>query len=372
CARPSAERATSCPAPRGCCERRRPDRCRRRQPGLRALRVRASGRSRLHQCRPGGDTRRVARRAARCRCCGGGHGTPARTGSRRRGPRTQPAVAGHLPRDATAVRLLRRRRCRMPRVAPGTRVTARAGRWHARTAGGEGAAHGLEQPATYRRQRIAGRYRRRRTGVLRAQLRRTNGAGDTGHGHPRRGIPRGGRRRAAVRCAVPSRAFGHGGRAAVAQLPFGGQRMSADGRAPGDGAFDLLPAIDVRDGRTVRLRQGDYARETRYDDAPLALAARYADAGARWLHLVDLDAARAGGYTLATLLARIVGDTRLQVQTGGGVRCEGDVAALLDAGASRVVVGSLAVREPERVAGWLHRFGPERITIALDVRQDRA
>ena len=148
--------------------------------------------------------------------------------------------------------------------------------------------------------------------------------------------------------------------------------MSADGRAPGDGAFDLLPAIDVRDGRTVRLRQGDYARETRYDDAPLALAARYADAGARWLHLVDLDAARAGGYTLATLLARIVADTRLQVQTGGGVRCEGDVAALLDAGASRVVVGSLAVREPERVAGWLHRFGPERITIALDVRQDRA
>ena len=148
--------------------------------------------------------------------------------------------------------------------------------------------------------------------------------------------------------------------------------MSADGRAPGDGAFDLLPAIDVRDGRTVRLRQGDYARETRYDDAPLALAARYADAGARWLHLVDLDAARAGGYTLATLLARIVADTRLQVQTGGGVRCEGDVATLFDAGAARVVVGSLAVREPERVAGWLHRFGPERITIALDVRQDRA
>lgn len=137
-------------------------------------------------------------------------------------------------------------------------------------------------------------------------------------------------------------------------------------------AFQLLPAIDVRGGRVVRLRQGDYAQETRYDDAPLALARRHADAGATWLHLVDLDAARAGGYTLAPLLAQVVGDTGLQVQTGGGVRGEREVATLLGAGAARVVIGSLAVREPVLVAGWLHRFGPERITIALDARQDEA
>ena len=91
----------------------------------------------------------------------------------------------------------------------------------------------------------------------------------------------------------------------------------------------VYPAIDVRDGRVVRLRQGDYAAETRYPETPLALARRYAEAGARWLHLVDLDAAKAGGYTLAPLLAEIVRETGLQVQTGGGVRSRADVEALL-------------------------------------------
>lgn len=134
--------------------------------------------------------------------------------------------------------------------------------------------------------------------------------------------------------------------------------------------YVLYPAIDVREGRVVRLRQGDYAQETRYADDPLALASRYAQAGARWLHLVDLDAARLGGYTLAPLLAALKSSTRLKVQTGGGVRSEADVEALLAAGADRVVVGSLAVREPGRVAAWIARFGAERITVALDTRRD--
>ena len=134
--------------------------------------------------------------------------------------------------------------------------------------------------------------------------------------------------------------------------------------------FQLYPAIDVREGRVVRLRQGDYAQETRYADDPLALASRYAEAGARWLHLVDLDAARLGGYTLAPLLDGLKRSTRLKVQTGGGVRSEADVEALLAAGADRVVVGSLAVREPGRVASWIARFGAERLTIALDTRRD--
>jgi phosphoribosylformimino-5-aminoimidazole carboxamide ribotide isomerase len=134
--------------------------------------------------------------------------------------------------------------------------------------------------------------------------------------------------------------------------------------------FTAYPAIDVRDGRVVRLVQGDYDRETRYAADPFALAMRYADAGARWLHLVDLDAARAGGYTLAPLLRRIAEDGRLRVQTGGGVRDEAAIAAILDAGASRVVVGSLAVREPERVIEWLRTFGADRITVALDTRRD--
>ena len=128
----------------------------------------------------------------------------------------------------------------------------------------------------------------------------------------------------------------------------------------------LYPAIDVRDGRVVRLQQGDYARETRYADDPFELASRYAAQGATWLHLVDLDAARDGGYAQADLLARIKSATTLKVQTGGGIRDEAGVDALFAAGADRVVVGSLAIREPERVKGWLARYGAERLTLALD------
>lgn len=135
-------------------------------------------------------------------------------------------------------------------------------------------------------------------------------------------------------------------------------------------SFILYPAIDVRDGRVVRLRQGDYARETRYEAAPLELARRYEAQGAQWLHLVDLDAARAGGYTLRPLLDAIKRGTSLRVQTGGGIRSEADLQALLDAGADRVVVGSLAVEQPEIVRAWLQAYGGGRITIAMDARCD--
>jgi len=134
--------------------------------------------------------------------------------------------------------------------------------------------------------------------------------------------------------------------------------------------FTVYPAIDVRGGRVVRLRQGDYAQETQYGGTALAIAQRYTEAGASWLHLVDLDAAREGGYTLGPLLRELARDRRLHVQTGGGVRCADDVQTLLDAGAERVVVGSLAIHAPEQVLGWITRFGSERITIALDTRRD--
>jgi len=136
--------------------------------------------------------------------------------------------------------------------------------------------------------------------------------------------------------------------------------------------FTVFPAIDVRGGSVVRLLQGDYARETRYGDDPLAQAVAYAQAGAEWLHLVDLDAARAGGYTLSALLPRIRHEAGLKVQTGGGIRGERDLVALLEAGAERVVIGSLAVREPKLVEGWLRRYGAGRITVALDTRCDEA
>ena len=134
--------------------------------------------------------------------------------------------------------------------------------------------------------------------------------------------------------------------------------------------FTVLPAIDVRSGAVVRLNQGDYDRQTVYGDSPIDAIVGYAEAGASWLHLVDLDAAREGRYTLTPLLKEIGARTSLLVQTGGGVRSESDVETILAAGAARVVVGTLAVREPGRVIKWLRTFGPERITLALDARCD--
>jgi phosphoribosylformimino-5-aminoimidazole carboxamide ribotide isomerase len=132
--------------------------------------------------------------------------------------------------------------------------------------------------------------------------------------------------------------------------------------------FEVIPAIDLRGGQVVRLKQGDYAQETQYAYAPAELAARYAQAGARWLHVVDLDGARAGDLANLAVIGALV-KAGMQVQAGGGVRAEEDVLRLFNAGVSRVVVGSVAIREPERVAQWLAKHGAERFTIALDTRR---
>ena len=132
--------------------------------------------------------------------------------------------------------------------------------------------------------------------------------------------------------------------------------------------FEVIPAIDLRGGRVVRLKQGDYAQQTTYADDPRALARRYADAGAHWLHLVDLDGARSGSLDNLAVIAAIAGDG-MQLQAGGGVREEADLQRLFDAGVQRVVVGSVAIRDPERVAGWLQKHGAERLTLALDTRR---
>lgn len=131
--------------------------------------------------------------------------------------------------------------------------------------------------------------------------------------------------------------------------------------------FDIIPAIDLRAGRVVRLFQGDYARQTDYAVTPQQLAESHHRAGARWLHVVDLDGAREGTQVNLAVIADLAG-RGFQVQAGGGIRDETGLRRLLDAGVARVVVGSLAVREPERVLGWLRHYGPERITLALDTR----
>jgi len=133
--------------------------------------------------------------------------------------------------------------------------------------------------------------------------------------------------------------------------------------------MEIIPAIDLREGRVVRLAQGDYARETRYPADPLVLARDYAAAGARWLHVVDLDGARSGALDNLRVIEAIAG-TSLQVQSGGGVRGEADMQRLFDSGVARVVVGSVAVREPDAVETWISRYGSERVCVALDTRAD--
>ena len=133
--------------------------------------------------------------------------------------------------------------------------------------------------------------------------------------------------------------------------------------------FEIIPAIDLRDGRVVRLAQGDYARETRYPADPLELAQRYRGEGAGWLHVVDLDGARAGEIRNGATIARLAA-SGLNVQAGGGVRTERDIDALLGAGVQRVVVGSVAVTSPQKVEKWIAEYGSERLCIALDARHD--
>ncbi|MET0331569.1 MAG: 1-(5-phosphoribosyl)-5-[(5-phosphoribosylamino)methylideneamino] imidazole-4-carboxamide isomerase, partial [Dyella sp.] len=115
-------------------------------------------------------------------------------------------------------------------------------------------------------------------------------------------------------------------------------------------------------------RQGDYAQQTTYASNPLELAERYAAEGAQWLHVVDLDGARSGNLDnlgVIEAMARL----GLNVQAGGGVRERDDLARLYHAGVARVVVGSVAIRDPEWVASWLAEFGAERLTLALDTRR---
>ncbi len=130
----------------------------------------------------------------------------------------------------------------------------------------------------------------------------------------------------------------------------------------------LLPAIDLIGGRCVRLSQGDFARETRYSADPAAALADFAHGGAEEAHLVDLDGARAGAPRQHELFATLARTSDLHLQVAGGFRTAEQVATVLDAGVARVVIGSLALTAPTAFADMLDRFGPDRLTLALDVR----
>jgi phosphoribosylformimino-5-aminoimidazole carboxamide ribotide isomerase len=129
--------------------------------------------------------------------------------------------------------------------------------------------------------------------------------------------------------------------------------------------MDLYPAIDIRGGRCVRLHQGDYGRETVYGDDPVAQARRFEAAGAPWLHVVDLDAARTGVPENRPVVAAIVDAVDIPVQTGGGVRDVESAQALFDAGVERVVVGTAALTDPDLVR---RLAADHRVAVGLDAK----
>ena len=134
--------------------------------------------------------------------------------------------------------------------------------------------------------------------------------------------------------------------------------------------MELYPAIDIRGGRCVRLRQGDYADETVYGDDPVEVARGFAAAGAQWIHTVDLDAARTGSGANRSVVATIAQEVcalKVSVQAGGGVRSESDIEELLALGVARVIVGTRAVQDPDFIASVAPRF-PGQIGVGLDAR----
>ena len=132
--------------------------------------------------------------------------------------------------------------------------------------------------------------------------------------------------------------------------------------------MNLIPAIDLIDGECVRLVRGDYAQKTVYHHDPVARAEQFAAQGFRHLHLVDLDGARTGELQNLPVLERIAARTDLSISFGGGVQSAEAVAAAFNAGAGKVVLGSIAVREPALFDEWLAEYGAEKIILAADVR----
>lgn len=133
----------------------------------------------------------------------------------------------------------------------------------------------------------------------------------------------------------------------------------------------IIPAIDLIEGSVVRLFQGDYAQKTEYQLDPVEVVNNYADQGASWLHIVDLTGAKDTSKRQLKLIGKMVATNRMNFQAGGGIRSEQDVAQLLDIGVKRVVIGSLAVKQPELVKGWIRKYGSEAIVLALDINIDQ-
>ncbi|WP_100405413.1 1-(5-phosphoribosyl)-5-[(5-phosphoribosylamino)methylideneamino]imidazole-4-carboxamide isomerase [Bacillus solitudinis] len=132
--------------------------------------------------------------------------------------------------------------------------------------------------------------------------------------------------------------------------------------------FIIYPAIDMRDGNCVRLVQGDYDQETVYGDSPFEMAKTFASTGAEWIHMVDLDGAKAKKLVNHEHVLRVAKELDAKVQVGGGIRTAEDIAFYLEAGVDRVILGSVAVNQPDFTKKMLAKYGGDRIVIGLDAR----
>lgn len=135
--------------------------------------------------------------------------------------------------------------------------------------------------------------------------------------------------------------------------------------------FEIIPAIDLIDGKCVRLKAGDFAAKTVYSENPLEVAKQFEDAGLKRLHVVDLDGARIGKIQNLMVLETIAANTDLIIDFGGGVKTRADAVSVFNAGAQILTVGSIAVKEPETFAAWLDEFGGERILLGADARDNK-
>jgi phosphoribosylformimino-5-aminoimidazole carboxamide ribotide isomerase len=133
----------------------------------------------------------------------------------------------------------------------------------------------------------------------------------------------------------------------------------------------IIPAIDVIDGKCVRLTQGDYAQKKIYNENPLEIAKSFEDAGLRYLHLVDLDGAKAGKVINWSVIEEINSKTSLQVDFGGGIKTEYEIQRLFDIGVKQINLGSIAIKQPAMVFGWIQKFGSEKIILSADVKDEQ-
>lgn len=133
----------------------------------------------------------------------------------------------------------------------------------------------------------------------------------------------------------------------------------------------IIPAIDIIDGKCVRLTQGDYAQKKVYNEDPLEVAKRFADAGITHLHLVDLDGAKAKHIVNYKVLERIATRTDLHIDFGGGLKQDEDLRIAFESGAAQITGGTVAVKNPDRFLAWLERYGAERIILGADVKNGK-